>query len=112
MDELHEEHPEDDEFAFMKVVVLPGEGDPGGPPTLLEVEKIENRYQLQSDGKSEYYGFDRALSIKRKIEIGLSLEEQLKDDPTYAGASPNQIKKAVREIKKKYLRRQDSVGFF
>ena len=73
MDPLCREHPNNENFAFMKVVILPGEEEGGGgPPTLLEIEKIENRYQLQSDGKSEYYGFDRALSIKRKIDLGLS----------------------------------------
>ncbi len=45
------------EYESMKVVVLPGPTDPGGPPTLLEIERLENRYQLQSEGKSEYYGF-------------------------------------------------------
>ena len=38
---------------------------PGGPPTLKEIEELENRYRFQSEDKSEYYGFDRALSIKR-----------------------------------------------
>jgi len=103
MDALHLELPDDPSFAFMKVVILPGEGDPGGPPTLLEIEKLENRYQLQSDGKSEYYGFDRALSIQRKIDIGLSLEDQLRDDPRYAGATKAQLKRAVRECEKQFL---------
>jgi len=87
----------------MKVVILPGKDDPGGPPTLLEIEKIENRYQLQSDGKSEYYGFDRAISIKRKVELGLTLEEQLRDDPRYAGSNHKELEKAVKECKKQYL---------
>ncbi|GAG80751.1 unnamed protein product, partial [marine sediment metagenome] len=59
----------DDKFNWMKVVVLPGKEDPGGPPTMLEIEQIENRYQLQSEGKAEYYKFDRALSIRRKIRL-------------------------------------------
>ena len=80
IDQLKSDFPEDDRYPFMKVVILPGLNEPGGPPSLVEIEKLENRYQLQSDGKSEYYGFDRALSMKRKIELGLSLEEQLRDD--------------------------------
>jgi len=104
MDQLHQEFPEDERFAFMKVVILPGEGDAGGPPTLLEIEKLENRYQLQSDGKSEYYGFDRALSIQRKMKLGLSLEQQLGDDPRYAGLSQKKIKAEVRNCEKKYLK--------
>lgn len=105
MDRLHKEFPQNPDFAFMKAVVLPGKDDEdqGGPPTLLEIEKIENRYQLQSDGKSEYYGFDRALSIKRKIEIGLSLAEQLRDDPQFAAATAAKLDEAVKDYEKKYL---------
>ena len=104
IDQLKSDFPEDGRYAFMKVVILPGEGDPGGPPSLLEIEKLENRYQLQSDGKSEYYGFDRALSIKRKIELGLSLEEQLHDDPRYAGLTPAELKHEVSNAQKTYLK--------
>lgn len=104
IERLRDDHPEDDRFRYMNVVILPGEGDEGGPPTLLEIEKLENRYQLQSEGKSEYYGFDRALSIRRKIEIGLSLEEQISDDPQYAQATRAQIQKAIRDIQKNYLK--------
>ncbi len=103
MDRLRREHPGNDDYGYMKVVILPGKGDEGGPPTLLEIEKIENRYQLQSDGKSEYYGFDRALSIKRKIELGLPLEEQLRDDPLYASATKTELEKAVKKYEKEYL---------
>ena len=103
MDKLHREKPQDAGFAFMKVVILPGKGDEGDAPTLVEIEKIENRYQLQSDGKSEYYGFDRALSIKRKIGLGLSLEEQLRDDPRFAEASDAAMEKAIKEYEKQYL---------
>ena len=40
-----------------KAVILPGKDDVGGPSTLLESEQIENRYQLQSDGKAEILCF-------------------------------------------------------
>jgi hypothetical protein len=103
MDRLHKESP-DEKFAYLKCVILPGKNDEGGPPTLLEIEKLENRYQLQSDGKSEYYGFDRALSVKRKIDLGLSLEDQLRDDPRYARATAAQLEKAVKESEKDYLK--------
>ena len=103
MDRLRVSYPQDERFQFMNVVILPGIGDEGGPPTLLEIEKLENRYQLQSEGKSEYYGFDRAISIRRKIKIGLSLEEQISDDPQYAGATDAEKQKAVKDIKKEFL---------
>jgi hypothetical protein len=105
---LWKEHPRD-EFRTMKVVILPGPNDPGGPPTLYEIEKIENRYQLQDDGKSEYYGFDRALSIKRKISLGLTLEEQLQDDPQFASCSRKDLDRAVQEYTNRYLAPLDCV---
>ena len=64
-------------------------------PTLLEIEQIENRYQLQSEGKAEYYAFDRAISIRRKIECGMRLEEQMRDDPQYVALTQNKFKEAV-----------------
>lgn len=94
-EELREANRGNEKYNYMNVVILPGPDDEGGPPTLLEIERLENRYQLQSEGKSEYYGFDRALSIKRKIMLGLSLEEQLRDDPRYAHAGEQELKKAV-----------------
>jgi hypothetical protein len=89
----------------MKVVILPGEDDAGegGPPTLKEIEQIENRYQLQSDGKAEYYAFDKALSMQRKIHCGMSLEEQLKDDPQYAHLEAKDFKRAVEKVRNEYL---------
>lgn len=107
LDQLHRELPENDTFGYMKAVILPGPNDEGGPPTLLEIEKLENRYQLQSDGKSEYYGFDRALSIQRKIALGLSLRDQLRDDPRYAGTSEADLEKAEKEVYKKFLKPLD-----
>ena len=93
----------DDGVQTMKVVIIPGKNDPGSAPTLLEIEKIENRYQLQSDGKAEYSNFDKALSIRRKIELGMSLREQLKDDPVYAGLEKKEFEKAIKNIENNYL---------
>ena len=90
-------------FPTMKVVILPGEGEEGGPPTLVEIEEIENRYQLQSEGKAEYYAFDKALSIQRKIQCGMSLEQQLQDDPQYSHLNPKDFKRAVETVWSEYL---------
>ena len=103
IERLRDQHPGDEKYNYVKVVILPGPGEEGGPPGLLEIERIENRYQLQSEGKSEYYGFDRALSIKRKMELGFSLEEQLKDDPQHVNASEKDLKKAVKECESEYI---------
>jgi len=103
LEALQERHPGAEKYKWMKVVVLPGPGDAGGPPTLLEIERLENRYQLQNEGKSEYYGFDRALSMRRKMGLGFALEEQLRDDPQYANAGDSELKKAVRECEKEFM---------
>ena len=86
----------------MRVVILPGANDVenGGPPTIYEIEQIENRYQFQSEGKAEYYSFDKALSIRKKIIHGMSLEEQLKDDPNFAHLDIRQ--KEFKNVIKKY----------
>jgi hypothetical protein len=98
------EDSHDTRFLNMKVVILPGKKDEGGPPTLLEIEQIENRYQLQSDGKAEYYAFDRALSIKRKMALGMSIDEQLRDDPVFSGLDKKTFEKAVRKYRDDYLK--------
>lgn len=104
MEKILKKNPNDERFKYMKVVILPGLDDEGGPPTLKEIETIELRYQYQSSGKSEYYGFDRALSISRKIDIGLTLEEQIRDDPSNAEKSDAEINRAITAYKKKYVR--------
>ncbi|MGC2047328.1 MAG: hypothetical protein WA635_01765 [Gallionella sp.] len=109
LEHLRDHHPGDEKYNYVKVVILPGLGEEGGPPSLLEIERIENRYQLQSEGKSEYYGFDRALSIKRKMELGFSIEEQLKDDPRYVSAKEIELKKAVKECESEYMRPLDCI---
>jgi hypothetical protein len=90
-------------FETMKVVILPGENEERGPPTIKEIEQIENRYQLHSDGKSEYTNFDRAISIKRKIEAGISLEEQLRDDPSFVNTTDKELKRIVQKYQEEYL---------
>lgn len=104
LERLQDKHKGNSQFADMRVVILPGKGDPGGPPTQLEIEEIENRYQLQSEGKAEYYAFDRALSIRRKMENGMSLEHQLRDDPNYARLDEKKFKEAVTKAKAEYLK--------
>ncbi len=97
LSELRDEFPSDDRFQTMKVVILPGKDDEGGPPTLKEIEQIENRYQLQTEGKAEYHGFDAALSIRDKEESGYTLEQQMRDDPQYKLMESAEFNRAVRK---------------
>ena len=104
MERLLLKHPGEPKFRDMKVVILPGKDVEGGPPTLLEIEEIENRYQLMGEGKAEYYGFDRALSIRKKISLGMTLVQQLRDDPTYALLPEKEFRAKVRKYEKDYLK--------
>jgi len=99
----------DPKWKRMKVVILPGEHDEGGPPTLKEIEQIENRYQLQSEGKAEYSLFDRALSIRRKRNLGIPIEEQLRDDPMYSYMEEREFKRAVNKFEKDFLEPLDHI---
>jgi hypothetical protein len=104
IEKLYDETKEE-RFKWMRVVILPGKNDveEGGPPTIYEIEQIENRYQFQSEGKAEYYSFDKALSIRKKINHGMSLEEQLKDDPNFAHLGQKEFEKVVRNYMEDYL---------
>ncbi|KLT63817.1 hypothetical protein [Pedobacter sp. BMA] len=94
----------DEQFKYLKVVILPGLEENEPPPTLLEIEQLENRYQYQRSGKAEYYNFDKALSIKRKIDMGMSLEEQLKDDPNYSDLTPAKLKKEIISVEEDFIK--------
>lgn len=98
LDELFKSSNQDSQFEMMRVVVLPDD------VTELEVQKIENRYQLQSEGKSEYQGLNRAIKIKRNIENGFSLEAQLKDDPNYYDLPKKEFDKKLVEFEKNFLK--------
>jgi hypothetical protein len=97
------EKTHDARFERMRVVVLPGKGDPGGPPTNREIEQIENRYQFFQDGKSEYSTFDRAISVRRKMAVGMTLAEQLRDDPVHASLSEKDFKKILQKYENDFL---------
>lgn len=104
-EELQRHNTRGNEFSMMKVVILPDgaqEGDPS--PTLEEILQIEYKYQFQEDGKSEYTNFDRAPTLKRNIEAGFSLEQQLRNDPNYANLPIKQLKKSVSEFESKFLK--------
>ncbi|GET23121.1 hypothetical protein [Prolixibacter denitrificans] len=96
-EELWEHNHQDSRFASMNVVILDERVE------LIEIERIENRYQLQDEGKSEYSGLNRALSIRDKIENGYTLEAQLKDDPLYRGKNQKELNKVVKEYVTNYL---------
>ena len=104
LDMLYEDK-KDEHYRSMKVVILPGKNDKdeGGPPTLLEIEEIENRCQLQKEGKAEYSHFNQALSVRKKMNMGMKLEAILRDDPRYYDLPHKSFKRAMTQFKKEYL---------
>ena len=105
-DLLKQKFNDNEKYKWLKVVILPGKDDKkyGGPPTLKEIEQIENRYQLQKEGKAEYYNFDKALSMRRKISIGITLQEQLRDDPKYANLENKDFNKELKKCEEDYIK--------
>lgn len=95
----------DTKYECLNVVILPNEDDTvtGGPPNIKEIAQLENRYQSQVTGKAEYYSFDEALSTRRSMENGISLEEKLRDDPRYVDMSAANFKKALKKYEEEYL---------
>ncbi len=98
IEELFKQKSQDQQFEMMRVVVLPED------VTELEIQKIENRYQLQSEGKSEYQGLNRAIKYKRNIENGFPLDAQLRDDPNYHELTPKEFEKILKEFEKNFLK--------
>lgn len=97
LEELHKSKNQDARFEYMRVILLPrGVSE-------LEIQQIENRYQLQNEGKSEYQGLNRAIKYMRNIQNGFSLVAQLKDDPNYYELSPEEFNKKVKEFEKNFI---------
>jgi len=102
LEELSKSFPRKREYKFLKVVILPN-GKDESAPKLNEIEEIENRYQLQNLGKADYYNFDKALSIQRKLNMGITLDSLLKDDPSFAVLDNKQYVNRKRKFKDEFL---------
>ncbi|MDT0676472.1 hypothetical protein [Autumnicola musiva] len=98
LEELYNSKNQNSQYEMMRVIILPEE------VTELEIQRIENRYQLQSEGKSEYQGLNRAIKFKRNIENGFTLAAQLRDDPNYHELSDRDFKKQVKKFEKDFIK--------
>lgn len=92
----------DDEYKYMKVVILPGSGDPESP-TPMDIALLENRYQVHVDGKSEYTVMNKALTYKEHVDNGIPLEQLLRDDPTFGDPNNSDFNEKVKSFKKQYF---------
>jgi len=103
-EKLLDKNPGNERFKYLEVVILPGPNETEPTTTLLDIEQLENRLQYHRSGEADYYNFDKALSVKRKIEMGMSVEEQLLDDSNYCSLSESELKKKVKEFEEEYLK--------
>jgi len=100
-------------YDFLKVVILPGPNDKlGPPPTQIEIEKVENYYQFIKTGKAEYTDFDKALSMRRKNEMGYSYRSQVIDEYGNIGLSTKQINKKVTDEVNKYIKVLELIDYY
>ncbi|WP_299116843.1 hypothetical protein [uncultured Winogradskyella sp.] len=101
------EYPSETSYKNLEVVILPNKkqsDDDETPPTYYEIEQIESAYQFHTHGKSEYSNFDKAISIRRKLDNEMSIEEQLSYDATFNMLSVAEKKKKVRQIEEDFLK--------
>ncbi|MBU1578468.1 MAG: hypothetical protein KJ754_03510, partial [Bacteroidetes bacterium] len=96
-EELYIESHQDPKFVNMRVIILPEN------ITEFEIKRLENSYQLQDEGKSEYHGLNRALTLRNNEKDNYTLEAQILDDPQHADKSGSELNKAVKELRAKYL---------
>ncbi len=96
-EELYQQSHQDPKYENMRVIILPED------VTVFDIKRIENRYQMQDEGKSEYLGLNRALTLRDNIKDGYSLEAQILDDPQYADKKGKDLQAIVREYEKEFL---------
>lgn len=94
---LFEESHQDSKYANMKVIILPEY------TTELDIIKIESCLQLQSEGKSEYHGLNKALTYRSNIDKGMTLESQLKLDGRIDWTDKKEFAKELKKVKKELL---------
>ncbi len=97
LEELYLESHQDPKFENMRVVILPEN------VSIFDIKRIENRYQLQDDGKSEYHGLNRALTIRDNIKDNYLLSAQIKDDPQYSDKTGKELLAIENDFKKRFL---------
>lgn len=103
---LVEDFPSENRYKTMEVVILPGtkkSEEEEVPPSHYEIEQIESAYQFHNQGKSEYSNFDKALSIRRKLENNMSIEEQLSYDAEFKLLSDKEKQKRIKKIEEDFL---------
>ena len=100
-EQLLNEYPEE-KYKKLKVVILPGSEDPERP-TVKDIAILENRFQVYLTGKAEYSKMNKALTYYTNILSGITLEELLKDDPTFGDSDNKKFQQKIKKFKKEYF---------
>ena len=99
LEELNKKSP-NESYQYLKVVILPSSKEPDRP-TIIDIVKLQNRYETQSDGKSPFSLMNKALTYYDAVQDGMNLEELLRDDPEFKYLDDNKFKSALKFWKKK-----------
>ncbi|MBC8175176.1 MAG: ParB N-terminal domain-containing protein [Candidatus Marinimicrobia bacterium] len=84
--------PQHRDLSNVKVVVLPKD------TSEKEIRQIERKLQIQPKGDAPYTDFDKAvLMLECENLYNWSIEDQLKDDDTFAGLEEDEFKKKMND---------------
>ena len=98
IEELYNETLED-RFKTLEVVILPGTGDPNRP-TIEDIAMLEYREQVESDGKSDYSGMAKALTIRNNVKNGVPLRKMMRGDPKYSNLAEKPFERDAVKLEK------------
>jgi hypothetical protein len=98
IEELYNETLED-RFKTLEVIILPGTGDPNRP-TIEDIAMLEYREQVESDGKSDYSGMAKALTIRNNVNNGVPLRKMMRGDPKYSNLAEKPFEKEAKDLEK------------
>ena len=98
IEELYNETLED-RFKTLEVIILPGTGDPDRP-TIEDIAMLEYREQVESDGKSDYSGMAKALTIRNNVNNGVPLRKMMRGDPKYSNLTEKPFERDAVKLEK------------
>jgi hypothetical protein len=98
IEELYNETLED-RFKTLEVIILPGTGDPNRP-TIEDIAMLEYREQVESDGKSDYSGMAKALTIRNNVNNGVPLRKMMRGDPKYSNLTEKPFEKDAKDLER------------
>lgn len=98
IEELYNETLED-RFKTLEVIILPGTGKPDRP-TIEDIAMLEYREQVESDGKSDYSGMAKALTIRNNVNNGVPLRKMMRGDPKYSNLAERPFERDAVKLEK------------